>query len=155
VLPWLPLPTSPESTPRQQPPPLATFKFSALPRFLSKELLSALSLQRSAFSRLVKIPARPRCLATARTAAFFALLAWLNCQAIDTGIPRKVPEAGDLSLRLPLGIIGILLAAILSPFQPRPQHSSGRLCRRPASRVLTVCEPPYALALRACADLRC
>jgi hypothetical protein len=141
-----------------QPPPLATSSSPRFPRFLSKELLVGLI-----FTAFCVLPAWSRSLPAhgawrpLAPAAFFALLAWLNCQAIEYwesssegSRSRKICLFGSL-----LGIIGILLAAILSPFQPRPAAlllagSVAALLLALLDRVRGRLTP---LALRACADL--
>jgi len=149
--PWLPLPTSPESTPKATSRrPLATSSSPRFPRFYRKSCWSAYlySVLRSP-GPAGQDPCPPTVPGDRSHRRPFSPC-WHGSigQAIEywESFLGRFPKQKICLFGSLLGIIGILLAAILSPFQPRPAAlPSGRLCRRPASRVAGPCaRPPYA-----------
>jgi hypothetical protein len=107
---------------------LLTGRGRAMPRVLAfrfplKELLVALLFTAActlpAFSRL---PAAGTAWPLAATAAFFALVAFVNCHAIEQWESNSRPFTGSQTFRIAslLGILGILLAAFLFPSNARP-----------------------------------
>jgi hypothetical protein len=56
------------------------------------------------------------------TVAFFALLAWINCDAIERWetLPHPTSKYQALPLATVSGILGLFLVCILFPFHPRP-----------------------------------
>jgi hypothetical protein len=101
------------------PRSLSTF----LSPFPSKELLVAFL-----FTTACVLPAWSR--TNARTAfcsllmpaVFFALLAWLNCHAIERweSSPKPFAKPQILLFASLLALLGLLSATVLSPIQPRP-----------------------------------
>jgi hypothetical protein len=55
-------------------------------------------------------------------AVFFALLAWLNCHAIERweSSPKPFAKPQILLFASLLALLGLLSATVLSPIQPRP-----------------------------------
>lgn len=92
-------------------------------RFPLKELLVAILFTAAcalpAFSRL---PAASTAWPLAATIAFFALVAFVNCHAIEQWESNSNPSARSQTFFLAglLGLLGISLAALLFPFHPRP-----------------------------------
>ena len=88
-------------------------------------------------------------------AVFFALLAWLNCHAIEHWESRTKPCAGILAPALTLGLAGLLAAAVLAGTHPRP---AALLAAGALSALLLALLDHHRgrltpLALRAAADL--
>jgi hypothetical protein len=91
------------------------------------------------------------------TGAFFVLLAWLNCHAIEQweSAPTSAGRPQVFLLGMLLALSGFLLAAILLPIQPRPAAltaagAASALLLALLDRNLNRFTP---LALRAAADL--
>ena len=85
---------------------------------------------------------------------FFALLAWLNCSAIERWESAKIPCRISLA-GIVLTLIGLSLAVFLSPAQPRIAAlliagSASALCLAMLDRLRSRLTP---LAVRAAADL--
>jgi hypothetical protein len=127
-------------------------------RFLKKELLvgllftaacvlPALSRTAGAGARLVPLSA---------AAAFFAMLAWLNCHAIDRWENLEPAQRSSIFPQACfLAMAGVVLAAILSSVQPR--SAALLLAAAASSLLLGLLDRLRArltpLALRAAADL--
>ena len=90
-------------------------------RFPLKELLVALLFTAAcalpAFSRL---PTASAAWPLATTAAFFSLLAFVNCHAIEHWESNSTGSWRTRHLAGPLALIGLLTAALLFPSHPRP-----------------------------------
>jgi len=127
-------------------------------RFRLKEMLVALLFTAAcalpAFSRL---PAAGPAWPLAAAVAFFALLAFLNCHAIEQWESNSNPSARSWTFPLAglLGLLGLLLAAVQLPFHQRPAAllaagATSALLLTLLDRLRNRLTP---LALRAAADL--
>ena len=112
---------------RNLPPFAAPTLPSLLSQLLSKELLVAILFTAAcALPSISRLSANAALLPLLTSAVFFALLAWLNCHAIEKwesieceSDPRPPAKTQILPLAIVLGLIGSLLAASLFAFQPR------------------------------------
>ena len=135
---------------------LAAFGLSNRLPILRKELLVGLlftaacvlpALSRTAGAKLLALPA---------AAVFFAMLAWLNCHAIDRWEKLEPVQRTSISSNAGLlAIAGVVLAAIVAPVQPRA--AALLLTAAGSSLLLALLDRVRAhltpLALRALADL--
>jgi hypothetical protein len=130
-----------------------------LPPLLKKELLVGLLFTAAcalpAFSR-VAARAIPILGPLSATAAFFGMLAWLNCHAIDRWEAHDRSHASQIfTPAFLLGLTGLLLATIL--FSTQPRFTSLVLAGASSALLLTLLDRFRSrltpLALRAAADL--
>ncbi len=127
-------------------------------RFPLKELLVALLFTAAcALPAVSRLPGANPAWPLSATAAFFALLAWINCHAIEQWESDSNPSPGPSTFHRAglLGLLGLVLAALQFPSHPRP---AALLATAAASALLLALldlmrNRLTPVALRAAADL--